>query len=167
MDKDSCEAGDSLGLIKQAASYLGYSTLKREQETALLYFVEGNDIFVSLPTGFGKSLCYGLLPLIFDLKRFGNLERGQSIVIVISPLIALMKDQVQNFSEKGLRAGCVTKESSSDEKKIAKEGGFQLVFFSPEAIVSTHTWRTVIQSKKYQENVVALVIDEAHCIHKW
>ena len=84
MDKDSYEAGDSLGLSKQATSYLGYSTLKREQETALLYFVEGNDIFVSLPTGFGKNLRYGLLPLIFDLKRFGNVGRRQSIVIVIS-----------------------------------------------------------------------------------
>ena len=62
-------------------------------------------MFVSLPTGFGKSLCYGVLPFVFDLKRFGDMTLRRSIVVVISPLIALMKDQVATFSEKGIIAG--------------------------------------------------------------
>ena len=154
-------------LINQAANHLGYSSLKREQEAAIFYFVVGNDVFVSLPTGFGKSLCYGVLPFVFDLKRFGDMTLRRSIVVVISPLIALMKDQVATFSEKGIIAGCITTESSPEEKKTAKEGGYQLIFFSPEAILCTPVWRTAIQSARYQENVVALVIDEAHCVHKW
>ena len=81
MDKDSCEAGDSLGLIKQAASYLGYSTLKREQETALLYFVEGNDIFVSLPTGFGKSLAMAFYPSFSILKDLEILREDSLLLL--------------------------------------------------------------------------------------
>ena len=61
------------------------------------------DVFVSLPTGSGKSLCYCILPELFDTLR-GNARKGQSIVIVVSPLIALMKDQVRAMSERGVSA---------------------------------------------------------------
>ena len=77
------------GIIVKAAGSLGY-TLKPEQKQALLKFV-GQDVSISLPTGFGKSLCYILLPRIFDLLR--GVE-NKCIVIVVSPLIALMKNQV-------------------------------------------------------------------------
>ena len=56
-------------MIDDAASSSGYPTLKPEQKRVLKAFVEGRDIFVSLPTGYGKSLCYALLPTVFDLKR--------------------------------------------------------------------------------------------------
>ena len=65
-------------------------------------------MFVSLPTGFSKSLCYAALPLAFDLKRFASIEAKQSIVVVVSPLLALMKDQVATYSAKGLLVGSVT-----------------------------------------------------------
>ena len=90
------------GIIVKAAGSLGY-TLKPEQKQALLKFVGGQDVFVSLPTVFGKSLCYILLPRIFDLLR--GVE-NKCIVIVVSPLIALMKNQVASITKTGLSATC-------------------------------------------------------------
>ena len=58
----------------EAARALGYDSLKPEQEKVISSFLEGKDMFVNLPTGFGKSLCYAILPLAFDLKRFGSIE---------------------------------------------------------------------------------------------
>ena len=70
--------------------------------------MEGNDVFLSLPTGYGKSLCYTALPYAFDELRATD---TLSVVVVVSPLIALMKDQVAVYSAKGLKVGCVTQEN--------------------------------------------------------
>ena len=78
--------------ILRASTKLGYSSLRENQLKAIKSFLEGNDVFVILPTGSGKSLCFWLLPFAFDYLY----ERVDSIVIVVSPLIALMKDQVRN-----------------------------------------------------------------------
>ena len=72
------------------ASSLGYHKLKDEQLEVMTSFLSGNDVFAVLPTGFGKSLCFACLPGAFDKLRKSN----GSIVLVISPLTALMKDQV-------------------------------------------------------------------------
>ena len=83
-----------------AAESLGYDFLKPEKHL-VSKFLLGRDVFVSLPTGFGKSLCYGCLPRVFD-----SLEgmESKSILVVITPLIALVKDQVTTFTAKGLSA---------------------------------------------------------------
>ena len=80
-------SSDTRSVIRTTAASFGY-ILKEEQESALKTFVSGRDVFVSLPTGAGKSLCYGLLPSIFDTLR--NVQKA-SIAIVVSPLISLMK----------------------------------------------------------------------------
>ena len=97
---------------------LGYDMLKPEQEAALLSFL---GVFVSLPTGYGKSLCYAALPAAFDSLRntFIICTPSKSIVLVVSPLIALMKDQVATLSAKGLSVGCITRESSDSERAMA------------------------------------------------
>ena len=77
--------------LSRAATKLGYSTLLPQQERVVRAFVQGRDVFVSLPTGSGKSLCYCLLPLLFDGSQ------RKSIVVVVSPLISLMKDQVRSI----------------------------------------------------------------------
>ena len=71
-------------------------------------FVSGKDVFVALPTGFGKSLCYGCLPGVFT-KLF---KKDKSIAIVVSPLTALMQDQVDVFKRKGLSAVSVTRDTN-------------------------------------------------------
>jgi ATP-dependent DNA helicase RecQ len=90
---------------------LGYPTPKEEQVQVVEQFLLGRDVFVSLPTGGGKSLCYGCLPIVFDTLRQ---VKQQSIVLVISPLNALMEDQVGRFSERGLKAAQLsTKDDTS------------------------------------------------------
>ena len=77
------------GLISEVTQSMGYKELKKEQRDAILSFISSNDVFVSLPTGFGKSLIYGCLPVLFD--KLHNHDYTTSIVVVVSPLKALMK----------------------------------------------------------------------------
>ena len=84
----------------QAMSLLGYTwyyyTVKAEQEEAITHFALGRDVFVSLPTGYGNSFCYQALPLVFDCLR----KVEKSIVMEVSLLVALMKDQVASCSSR-------------------------------------------------------------------
>ena len=97
-------------------------------------FVSGRDVFVSLPTGSGKSVCYGCLPLVFDkLRDDGD---HHSIVVVVAPLSALMTDHVSSFNARGLKASCVgvnicSKDQPTCEDAIVR-GDFQLLFINPE-----------------------------------
>ena len=83
------ESDDSV--IRAAASSLGYAEIRLLQETAGRAFVTGSDVFLSIPTGGGRSLCYAVLPRVFDMLR-GN-DIPQSLVILVSS--ALMKDQLR------------------------------------------------------------------------
>ena len=86
--------------LDQAVTKMGYLDLRREQELAVKKFAMGNDVFVSLPTGNRKSVCYGILPIVFDLLR----GKPGSVVVVVSPLISLMKDQVVSMKKRGINA---------------------------------------------------------------
>ena len=151
--------------ITEAFSKLGYPTVKAEQLEAAREFVKGQDVFISIPTGSGKSLCYGCLPLVFDSLR----TRGsKAIVVVVSPLKALMLDQVRAFSAKGLESAYVSgDDEGGDIARGVENGDYALVFMSPEALVSSCRWREIFRTPTYQENLVAVVVDEAQCIEKW
>ena len=89
----------SLSALKQSQV-----SLKPEQRMAIQAVYEGNDVFVLLPTGFGKSLCYQTLPFVMDYKlRLVGTEKS-SAVLVISPLVALMVDQVQSLRGRGVKS---------------------------------------------------------------
>ena len=124
--------------IYEATGALGFSTLKPEQEEAIGQFLKGRDVFVALPTGYGKSLCYYALPPVFDRVRGVT---GQSIVLVVSPLVALMKDQVTHCLSRGLTAGYISSDSSDTMKKEILEGKCQIVFISPESLFTGRRWR--------------------------
>ena len=81
--------------VSSAISRLGYSHLKPKQFQAVKEFVSGKDVFVGLPTGSGKCLCYALLPGVFDILH--KRTSPTSMIVVVSLLIALMKDQVGIF----------------------------------------------------------------------
>ena len=85
----------------KAAEKLGYSQLRPQQVRTVKKFIEGHDVFVNLPTGSSKSLCYCFLPATYDLLSGAD---SLSIVVVVSPLILLMKDQVHAMRERDIRA---------------------------------------------------------------
>ena len=95
--------------VESVCAKLGYTTLKDKQKQVIVDFVSDRDVFVALPTGYGKSLWYGCLPGVYDLIR----QFKGSIVIVVSPLLALMKDQVESFTKRGVSSAYV----SSDQDK--------------------------------------------------
>ena len=128
-------------------------------------FVSGRDVFVSLPTGYGKSLCLALLTGIFDKVR--KVEK-KSLVVVVSPLNSLMQDQVSSYSGRGISAVYVgDRHMCKDMRKKIKSGEYQLIFSSPEALFTTTQWLDTLSSDVFQNNLVGLIVDEAHCIKKW
>ena len=149
--------------VREAFGRLGYSDVRDEQLEAAREFLRGQDVFVSLPTGSGKSCRYGCLPLAFNSLR----KSSSSVVVVISPLKALMLDQTQIFNAKGIEAIYAGDELDAKSMDSVKSGKYALVFISPEAIIGGCMWREMLRSQIYQENLVAVVVDEAHCVEKW
>ena len=141
-------------------------TLKYEQMMCIKYIYEKKDVFLWLPTGFGKSLCYKVLPLVFDDK----LGKNTSVVIVVSPLISLMLDQVRSLRSRSVRAAIMSSgRSKVDKELLATDEDIRecsLLFCAPEAI-DTSKWRETIAEPDFSSRVVAIVVDEAHCVSKW
>ena len=100
------------GAISKAALEMGYVSLCQKQKEAIVGFLQGRDVFVSLPTGSGKSLCYAILPKLFDILRK---KSSRSIAIVVSPLISLLKDQVNSLTSKGVSSIYITKHMDSND----------------------------------------------------
>lgn len=141
--------------IEILAQFWGFNSFRLSQEVIVDDVISGNDVLALLPTGGGKSICFQ----VPGLARKG-------ITIVISPLIALMQDQVNNLNSKGIRAKAITSGMSYREIDVlldnARFGGIDFLYTSPERI----------QSKLFQERfklmeVGLLVVDEAHCISEW
>ena len=118
-------------------------------------FVCGKDVFVSLSTGSGKSLCYAILPAVFDILH--QHEQPTTTVIVVSPLRALMKDQVDTFTKKGIKAVRIS--SVEEEVKHAiMDGAYQLIYTSPKTLLTDLDWRDILLSPLFQHSLEVLVI---------
>ena len=133
------------------------------QEESIFYFINGNDVFVSLPTGFGKSLCYILLPAVFDSLWK---QSKTYIILVVSPLITLMNDQLDVINAMEITAAKLSSSNSLELNNNIKKGNFQVHFISPENLVALE-WQNMLASCVYHSNVIGFVMDEAHCIQKW
>ena len=147
--------------IESALTRLDYENLRPMQKLAVQSFIQGRDVFVSLPTGSGKSLCYWLLPSIFEHLK-GN---TCCTVIIVSPLDALMKDQEHSLRERGVKAIKVGADDARMED--VKKGCYELLLVSPELLLTSSEWRDMLQSTVYKEQLVGVVVDEAHCVKKW
>ena len=171
--------------------------LKPKQVVCLETIYMGNDLICILPTGYGKSLIFHLIPclmfarnnkqddLIVRWKALGiTAKEVSSIIIVISPLNALIQDQISRLGLSGLRASAISVkdvknpfeenvDSSYDcdfrlcEKDQLESGQYHIVFAHPESLISTRFGRSLILSEIYQKRVVSIVVDEAHCILDW
>ncbi|XP_066916659.1 probable ATP-dependent DNA helicase RecS [Clytia hemisphaerica] len=132
--------------------------LKYKQLEAVDSILMGKDTLCILPTGFGKSLIYQILPAC--VKKFRP-DIKNPLVVVISPLVALIKDQVQSCNTNqtlGLKA------SSLEFSKISQisKGEFNILFGTPESFVQQKHWRDMLGSTYFIKNLVCLVVDEAH-----
>ena len=132
------------------------------------YFEEKQDVFINLPTGFGKSLIYQALPLIFD-EVTGI--RGH-IVVVVSPLVNLVQDQVANLQKLWISAvslSAVREEEEGVEEKIkeVENGKFSVVYGTPEALILNERWRRMLTGSVYSSRLCAIAVDEAHVIKQW
>jgi ATP-dependent DNA helicase RecQ len=136
--------------------YWGYESFRPGQENIVRSIAAGRDACVVMPTGGGKSLCYQL-PAVLDTQR---------TVVVVSPLIALMQDQVAQLEQMGVPAGFLNSSLSSDQRGVilrrASEGHYRLLYLSPERIAldGTPAWLGRVP-------VSFFAIDEAHCISEW
>ena len=136
------------------------SSLKDEQRTALEAFLSGKDVFALLPTGFGKSLIYQLAPLVAKEME----TNPNPILIVVSPLVALIADQIKEATKLGLKALQLSDNAAHDD---IIHGRCQLVFGSPESWLLNNKWRNMLSSELYRENLLGIVVDEAHVTYKW
>src|SRR5262245_8616465 len=143
------------GLLDVIAHHWGFRSLRPLQEQAMRAVLDRRDSLVVLPTGGGKSLCYQA-PAVY---------RGGTTVVV-SPLIALMKDQVDSLHACGVAAAQLDSTLSASERWAyemdVRQGAVQLLFVSPERLVQTDLYKTL-----QQIDVRTFAIDEAHCISHW
>ena len=135
-------------------SVFGYDQFRPLQEEIITRTLEGKDSFVLMPTGGGKSMCFQIPALCLE-----------GITIVVSPLISLMKDQVQALKSNGIKADFFNSSiSSTEENEVidrAMKGETQLLYLSPEKIISvSNSWLKEL-------NIKLVAIDEAHCVSMW
>jgi len=133
----------------------GYGDFRPLQEDIMLATLGGEDAVAILPTGAGKSLCYQLPALVRD-----------GLTVVVSPLIALMKDQVDQLQAAGVAATFLNSSLTSDELRAREadldQGRFQLLYVAPERLLAGE-----FPTKLGRWNVAAIAVDEAHCISEW
>ena len=133
----------------------GYSAFRPMQQEIIEQVLQGKDVLAILPTGGGKSICFQVPALVLP-----------GICLVVSPLIALMKDQVENLNARGIRALLVHSGMSAHEIDVALDnavyGDYKFLYLSPERL-KTPLFRTRVQ----RMSVSMLAVDEAHCIAQW
>jgi ATP-dependent DNA helicase RecQ len=145
-------------LLTVLHQYWGYTSFRPWQREAMEAVVSGRDSLLVLPTGGGKSLCFQAPALLRD-----------GMAVVVSPLIALMKDQVDTLVGNGVSAACYNSAMSADEKAAVRaglrEGRYRLLYLAPERIVGDGGDASIWGLSAAPVSFVA--IDEAHCISQW
>ncbi|MCS7074807.1 MAG: ATP-dependent DNA helicase, partial [Bacteroidia bacterium] len=149
------QAETAIDIKKVLKEYFGYDTFRGKQEAIINNLLEGKDTFVIMPTGAGKSLCYQLPAVI-----------QPGVALVISPLIALMKNQVDQLLAWGIESGFLNSSMSKYEYETVKEkaiaGSLKLLYVAPESLVREEFIEFIKQVK-----ISFVAVDEVHCISEW
>lgn len=141
-------------MLQTLKTYFGYDSFRPLQEEIIRHILDGNDALVLMPTGGGKSICYQLPALL-----------REGTAVVVSPLISLMKDQVEALCANGISAGALN--SSNDEtenaalRRACTEGKLKLLYISPEKLLAETNYLL------RDMHISLFAIDEAHCISQW
>ena len=141
-------------MLQTLKTYFGYDSFRPLQEEIIRHILDGNDALVLMPTGGGKSICYQLPTLL-----------REGTAVVVSPLISLMKDQVEALCANGISAGALN--SSNDEtenaalRRACTEGRLKLLYISPEKLLAEANYLL------RDMHISLFAIDEAHCISQW
>ncbi|WPU94468.1 DNA helicase RecQ [Mucilaginibacter sabulilitoris] len=143
--------------LQALQKYFGYNTFRHQQEAIIQHILNKQDVMALMPTGGGKSLCYQLPAVLLN-----------GLTIVISPLIALMKDQVDSLNVSGIPAAFLNSAQTPDEQRLLVEklrnNQVKLLYLAPERLFGNEN-KLVPFLKTL--NVVQIAIDEAHCISQW
>lgn len=143
---------DALNVLK---SYFGYSSFRKGQEEIINEIINKKDVVAIMPTGGGKSICYQVPALILD-----------GITIVISPLISLMKDQVDGLNSMGINSAYINSSLSNleinDILLKVKNEDIKILYIAPERLESMEFLNTISNAK-----VAQIAVDEAHCVSQW
>ena len=142
----------ALGILQ---SVFGYSSFRGQQAEIVNHVAHGGDALVLMPTGGGKSLCYQIPALLRD-----------GVGVVVSPLIALMQDQVDALAELGVRAAFLNSTQSFNEamrtERAVRNGDLDLLYVAPERLMTPRCLELLEASK-----IALFAIDEAHCVSQW
>ena len=143
------------GIYKILKDFWHYDQFRPLQEDIINSALQGKDTLALLPTGGGKSICFQVPAIALE-----------GTALVISPLIALMADQVQNLKERGINAIALNSSISASERELALQnaanGYFKFIYLSPESIDNEK-----LLNRLQYINVNLIVVDEAHCISQW
>ena len=146
----------SLQLLQQ---YFGHDQFRGRQGDIIQHVAEGGHAMVIMPTGMGKSLCYQIPALLNDLQ-------SGAVVLVLSPLIALMQDQVQSLARRGIDATFINSSLDRKERESRYQclagGDYRLVYVTPERFRKAE-FREALSKR----TLSLLAIDEAHCVSQW
>lgn len=142
-------------------TYFGYDDFRPLQAEIIDSVLAGRDTLALMPTGGGKSICFQVPTLVM-----ANKDPGKRLCLVITPLIALMKDQVENLQKRGIHAAAVYTGMSWDKQRVALDnclyGPYHFLYCSPERLESEE-----FRKRLAQLPIGLLAVDEAHCISQW
>ena len=146
--------------LQASLERLGYEAFRPGQERVIRCLLAGQDVLAVLPTGAGKSLVYQLAAQVLP-----------GFTIVVSPLIALMKDQVESMAERGIQVAVVNSTLSDGEahKQLAaiRDGAAKLLYVAPERFANTTFMRALREARTSGVEPSLMVVDEAHCVSEW
>jgi ATP-dependent DNA helicase RecQ len=153
-------ATDPAAILHQV---FGYAAFRGHQQAVVEHVAGGGDALVLMPTGGGKSLCYQVPALVRQ-------RTGRGVTVVVSPLIALMHDQVGALEELGVHAAFLNSTLEGDEaRRIEREllaGRLTLLYAAPERIL-TPRFLAMLDSLHERGQLALFAIDEAHCVSQW
>lgn len=156
---------DKQQLLKQ---YFGYDSFREGQEYLIDSILEGRDVLGIMPTGAGKSLCYQIPALLMEgstgSENTSAVSKG--ITLVISPLISLMKDQVESLNQAGIHAAYLNSSLTLGQYRkaltYAREGRYPIIYVAPERLMTGEFLDFALHTP-----IAMVAVDEAHCVSQW